>query len=62
VGHFVAEGVVGVEHDLDDAVGVAEVDEDEATVVSTAMDPAGELHLAAGIGGVEVPAECVFEH
>jgi hypothetical protein len=37
--------VVGVEDDLQQAIAVAQVDEDDATVVAPAMDPAGNRNL-----------------
>ena len=62
VGGFVGLGVLRVDHDLDDAVRVTEVDEDEATVVAAAVDPAGDAHGAAIVGGGQVPCVGVFEH
>ena len=42
VGGGVGLGVLRVQNELDDAAGIAEVDEDEAAVVAAAVDPAGD--------------------
>jgi len=55
-------GVFGVEDDLDDAGGVAEVDEDEATVITASVDPAGEGDLPAGVLGSEFAALVGLQH
>ncbi len=48
---FVALGrLFGPEHDLNESLVVAEVDEDYAAVVASALYPARDDHLAAHIG------------
>ena len=42
---------VGVDHDLDDAALVAQVDEDEPAEVAAPRDPARERDLAADVVG-----------
>ncbi len=42
-----------VEHALDQAVMVAEVDEDQVAVVALPMDPAGDPHHGPRIGGTK---------
>jgi len=42
-------GLIRVEDELDQAGPVAQVDEDQATVVTTAVDPAGKAHLASDL-------------
>ncbi len=51
-----------VEHELDHAAAVAEVDEDEIAVVAPARDPAGETHLATDVGGAQLPRIGVAKH
>ena len=41
------------EDNLGQAFAIAEVDENDATVVAPGMDPAGEFDLLADIGGAE---------
>lgn len=63
LGEFVSLGVLGgVEFDLGEAVTVAEVDEDEVTVVSAAVDPAGEGDLLVCVFGAEFAASVGAEH
>ena len=38
---------VGVEHDLDDAVPITQIDEDNATVIAAAIHPAAQHHFAS---------------
>ncbi len=38
-------GMVGVEHDLSDTGTVTQVDKDHTTVITTTVDPAGQLNL-----------------
>ena len=45
-----------VEHDLQQALAVAQVDEDHAAVVAAAMHPAGDGHTLADEGFVDVAA------
>ncbi len=42
--------VAGVEHDLREAVAVAQVHEDEAAMVAPTVDPAGQYYRLTGIG------------
>ena len=46
-------GVFGPEDDLDAALPVAQVDEDEMAHVAGFLDPAAESDLRAGVGGAE---------
>ena len=62
MGGLVGLGVLRVDDDLDNAVRVAEVEEDEAAVVAAAVDPAGEAHGAALVGDGQVTGIGVFEH
>jgi len=55
-------GVFGVEDDLDDAGGIAEVNEDEPAVIAAAVDPAGEGDLLAGVLGSEFAALVGLQH
>ncbi len=56
-GPFVALGrLFGAEHDLNDALVVAEVDEDHAAVVAPALHPARDDDLATHIGSVHSAA------
>ncbi len=48
--------LLGVDHDLGDAVPVTQVKEDELAQVAAAIDPAGHRHDAAGIGEAWVGA------
>ena len=48
--------VLAVEHDLGDAVAVAQVDEDEAAVIAPAVDPSGEPRGRAVVGRSELAA------
>ena len=54
-------GVLGVEHELDDPRAVAEVDEDQAAVVSPPVDPPGDAHRLARVGEREAPAPVIAE-
>ena len=68
VAHFAGDGVgVGrglrVEDDLDEAAGIAQVDEDETAVVPPAVHPAGEQHFLAAVLFSEVAAVvCLIVH
>jgi hypothetical protein len=42
-----------VQHQLGQAVVVAQVDEDQAAVVALAVDPARQAHIGAGVGGAQ---------
>ena len=46
--------VLGVEHELQQAGAVAEVDEDQPAVVAPAVHPAGHAHLVAGAVGAQL--------
>ena len=48
-----------VDHDLDDAALVAQVDEDEPAEVAAPRDPAGERDLAADVVGTQRAAELI---
>jgi hypothetical protein len=59
-------GNAGLEHDLGDAVTVAQVGEDDSAMVAAAVDPAHEkgalpgvtgAKLSAGVGAAEVAEE-----
>ena len=53
----------GLEDDLGQAVAVAEVDEDQAAVVATGVDPAVEDHLLADVVAGQLAAGLgPFEH
>jgi hypothetical protein len=54
--------VLGVEDDLDEAGGVAEVEEDEAAVIAAAVDPAGEGDGLAGVLRAERSAVVCLQH
>src|SRR6185295_6633190 len=50
-------GCVGaVDHDLGQAVTVAQVEEDQLAVVAPAMDPAREARLGSGVGRAQLAA------
>ena len=49
-------GLGRIEHDLQQALAVAQVDEDDAAVIPAAMDPAGDGHGAADEGLVDLAA------
>ncbi len=49
-------GDLGVEDDLGDAEAVAQIDEDQAAKVTTAVDPALQRHLLAGVVEPELAA------
>ena len=51
-----AAGHGGVEDDLDDALPVAEVDEDDTAVVAAVGHPAAEGDLGADVARPEAPA------
>ena len=51
-----AGALLGVDDDLDDALLVAEVDEDEPAVVAAGRDPAGEPDPATGVAGPQAAA------
>jgi len=51
-----------VEHHLGEAVVVAQVDEDEAAVVATAVDPAGQRDRLPFVGGAQLAAVVALEH
>ena len=53
---FLIEGTFGVDDHLSDAVMVAEVDENDAAMVTDAMDPAGETDFFSHIGFAEFTA------
>ena len=55
-------GFLGVEDDLDKAVVITEVDEDEAAVVAAAVDPGGEGDFGAFVGGAKLAAGVGLEH
>ena len=45
-------GLLGVEHQLQHAAAIAQVDEDDAAVITTAVHPSGNAHvLPGGLGG-----------
>src|SRR5450759_2105468 len=48
-----------VDHDLSQAVAVAQVDEDEPAVVAPAMDPASDPDLTPGVGSAQLTARDV---
>ena len=52
-------GALGVDHELDDAGLVAEVDEDQAAVVAPACDPAGDGDLVPDPLGAKLARSCV---
>ena len=59
-GRLVGGGRVGlVDDDLGDPVAVAQVQEDERSVVAAAVDPAREPGGDAGVGGRSWPQVCV---
>jgi hypothetical protein len=37
-------GIIGIEYQLDETGSVAQIDEDETTVITSAMDPASHAH------------------
>ena len=45
-----------VEHDLREAVAVAQIDEDAAAVIAVGLDPADQHDVLAGVGGAELAA------
>jgi hypothetical protein len=47
-------GELLVEHDLDDAGAVTEIEKDEVAVVAAAIDPAHEDDLLTGVCGAEI--------
>ena len=53
-------GVGRVEHDLDAAPAIPEVDEDDAAVVAVTGHPAEKLDLFAGVGGTQRSAIDAF--
>jgi len=51
----VGGGRIGlVDDDLGEAVAIAQVQEDQLAVIASAMDPAGQVHLRAGITGAQL--------
>ena len=65
--HLLALGVAFgrellVEHHLDDAAAVAQVEEDQVAVVAAAVYPAHHNHVFAGVGGAQIAAVvCPFK-
>src|SRR6266536_637579 len=55
-GHRGVGGVLRVDHELDDPRVVAQVDEDEATVVAAPGSPTGDAQPATLIAGAELTA------
>ena len=66
VAHAMGDGVhlghLWIYDELDDAFGIAEVEEDEATVVTAAVNPPRQADGATRIGQSEVAAIGVFVH
>src|ERR1019366_8638154 len=51
-GGRVGGGIVrGIQHQLDDTVAVAKIDEDKAAVIAPGLDPSPQRNLAANVGG-----------
>ena len=50
------ERVLGLEHDLGDAVVVAQVDEQQLAVIALAVDPPGQPDLLADVGRAQLAA------
>jgi hypothetical protein len=55
-------GALGIEDDLDQTVAVTEVDEEEAAVVATAVEPALEHDSLADVGGAQLSASVGASH
>jgi len=55
-------GVRGVGDHLDNPAPVAHVQEREAAMVAPSVDPAGESHALAGMGGTQLPASVCLVH
>ena len=49
-------GVLGVDHELDNAAAIAQIDEDQTAMVAQARGPTGGVHLVAELGGVKFAA------
>ena len=49
-----AAGLLGIDHDLHDARGVADVEEDDTAVVAAAVDPSAHHDVATDVGDAEV--------
>ena len=50
------ERMLGLEHDLGDAVMVAQIDEQQLPVITLAVHPAGQAHRLADMGGAQLAA------
>jgi hypothetical protein len=46
-----------IKNDLTDAAAIAEIEEDEVAVIAVPVDPAGQNHRFARIGGAQRAAE-----
>ena len=52
----------GVEHDLDQAAAIAQIDEDQVAVVTAAVDPASQLYILANVLFPQFAAEVGLQH
>ena len=50
------ERLLGLEHDLGDAVVIAQIDEQQLAVVPLAVHPAGQPHALPDVRGVQLAA------
>src|SRR6185436_18407930 len=55
-------GKVGIDGHLNDAVAVAHIEKDDATMVAATMHPARKRHLLVGVGGSQFATGMSFVH